>query len=281
MGLVYRLADYEAYARRVGAATVIDLTRRTDPARASIVWERLRDVRDAYGAPWIVQVWTKNPAGVLALGQDLLRELMDAGTTVAAQVTVTGLAGTPWEPLVPADGLRALPRLAWLLGGAAHITWRYDPILPSVHSPERFTTLARQAAEAGISRGVINFVAAPGHYKRVDRRLQALLPGWAEGMPGYDAGWKEAVARELVEIAAEQGIALGCCAESAGLAGRVPGLRVAACGDYEWFAALSGQRPPRAPFRGSRPGCGCVPYFDVGMYGNWSRCHRCAYCYAG
>jgi len=281
MGLVYRLEDYAAYAQRVGAATVIDVTRRTDPARAPVVWERLRQVRDTYGSPWIVQIWTKNVPGVLALGQDLLRELMEAGTTVAAQVTVTGLAGTPWEPLVPADGLRALPQLARLLGGAEHITWRYDPILPSVHTPERFAALAREAAEAGISRAVINFIASPGHYKRVDKRLESLLPGWAEGMPGYDTDWKQTIARELVQIAAEQGIALGCCAESAGLAARVPGLRTAACGDYAWFAALSKRTLPRTPFRGSRPGCGCAPYFDVGMYGNWSRCHRCAYCYAG
>ena len=118
-------------------------------------------------------------------------------------------------------------------------------------------------------------------YVRVDRRLRHLLPGWAEGMAGYDLAWRESVVRELVGIASQVGISLACCAECAALADRVQGVGQARCGDYDWFAALSGRTPDRIPFRGSRPGCGCTRYFDVGSYGHWSRCHRCAYCYAG
>jgi hypothetical protein len=281
MAFAYRLADYLRYQERVGSATYIDITRRTDPARAPQVWENLREILDTCGAPWIVQVWTKDVEGTLRLGEGVLRALVESGSTVTAQVTVTGLAGTIWEPLVPPDGLRLIPRLAGLIGGAEHITWRYDPILPTVHRAERYGALARQAADLGVKRGVINFIAPPGRYARVDRRLGPLLPGWAEGMPGYDLTWKQAVAEELVALAREAGISLGCCAECAVLAEHVPGLRRAACGDYDWFVALSAKLPGRVPFGGSRPGCGCVRYFDVGSYGNWSRCHRCAYCYAG
>jgi len=229
----------------------------------------------------VVQVWTKDARGVLARGESLLRSLVDAGTTITAQVTVTGLAGTVWEPAVPPGGLRDVAPLAKMIGGADHIRWRYDPIIPGVHDPDRFEALAHQAAASGITRGIINFAAPPGRYVRVDRRLRDLLPGWAEGMPGYDLAWRESVARELVEIASQVGISLACCAECAALGDRVQGLGQARCGDYDWFAALSGRTPPRVPFRGSRPGCGCARYFDVGSYGHWSRCHRCAYCYAG
>jgi len=245
MGFVYRLADFARYRERVGDATYVDISRRTDPARIPRLWENLREVVETYDAPWVVQVWTV------------------------------------WEPIVPPDGLRHLPRLVELLGGASHIKWRYDPIIPGVHRPDSFQALARQAAASGITQGVINFIAPPGRYVRVDRRLKDLLPGWAEGMPGYDLAWQQSTARELVELAAEVGISLACCAESAVLAGLVPDLGPARCGDYDWFAALSGRAPTCPSFRGSRPGCGCARYFDVGRYGLWSRCHRCAYCYAG
>jgi hypothetical protein len=288
MPFAFRLADYARYREQVNGATYIDLTRRSDPACHRQCWDNLRQAVAAYGQPWVLQVWTKDIAGVLCLGADMLRALREVGTTITAQVTVTGLAGTLWEPLAPPDGLRLVPELARMIGGPNHIKWRYDPIIPALHSAERFRVLARRAAEMGLTQGVINFVAPPGRYARVDRRLGPLLPGWVEGMPGYTPAWQERaecstfrVARELVALAGEAGITLSCCAEGAALAERVPGLRRAACGEYEWFVALSGQAPLRVPFKGSRPGCGCARYFDVGNYGSWSRCHRCVYCYAG
>jgi hypothetical protein len=281
MPFAYRLEDYARYRELVGDATYIDITRRTDPACLPQVWDNLSEVVATYGAPWVVQLWTKDIVGALRWGQSVLQTLVAAGTTVTAQVTVTGLAGTVWEPLVPPDGLRHIPRLAALIGGPEHIKWRYDPIIPTLHDPRCYLTLARQSADVGISQGVINFVAPPGRYARVDRRLSELLPSWAVGMPDYDLGWQQATARELVSIATEAGLTLACCAESAALAERVPGLRRAVCGDYTWFVALSDRKPISPISRGSRAGCGCARYFDVGNYGNWSRCHRCVYCYAG
>jgi len=281
MSFVFRLEDYASYVERVGEATYLDVTRRTDPARIERVWENLQAVFDAYGAPWVVQLWTKDSAGTLARGGPLLRRLLDAGTTLAAQVTVTGLGGTVWEPLVPAEPFAGVPELIARIGGPEHIKWRYDPVIPTVHRIDRFRSLAEQAAGLGISQCVVNFVAAPGRYKRVDARLAAALPEWAEGMPGYNESWRTKAAAELVESAAELGLEVAACAESAGLVGRVEGLQEAACGDHDWFVTLSGRDPGRAATRGSRPGCGCAAYFDVGLYGQRRRCHRCLYCYAG
>jgi hypothetical protein len=286
MPFAYRYADYERYREVVGPATYIDITRRTDPACVPRVWDNLREILHRHGPPWIVQVWTKDVAGVLRLGGALLAELISAGTTATVQLTVTGLAGTVWEPGVPTDVWRDLPALLKIVGGPEHVAWRYDPIIPGVHTAERFATLAEEAARLGITRGVINFIAPPGRYRRVDERLASLLPGWAEGMPGYDAAWRRDTAQELVEIARNaagtgNAIALHCCAEYSALSAEVPGLGCAACGDYDWFVALSGRDPGQAPSTGSRPGCGCARYFDVGYYGMWARCHRCAYCYAG
>jgi hypothetical protein len=281
MSFVFRLEDYPRYLERVGGATYIDVTRRTDPARIARVWDNLNAVVQAYGAPWIVQLWTKDAAGVLARGDSVLRCLRRDGTTLAAQVTVTGLGGTVWEPMVPAEPFAGVADLMALIGGPEHVKWRYDPVLPTVHQLDRFRRLAERARSLGITRCVVNFVAAPGRYKRVDARLALMLSGWSEGMPGYDEAWRAETVAQLVGAAADVGLTVAICAESAGLAGQVPGLRSAACGDHDWFVTLSGRDPGRAPASGSRPGCGCAAYFDVGLYGQWRRCHRCLYCYAG
>jgi hypothetical protein len=281
MSFVFRLEDYARYLERVGEATYIDVTRRTDPARIERVWDNLRAVVEAYGAPWITQLWTKDAAGALARGGSLLRRLVDSGTTLAAQVTVTGLSDTVWEPFTPAEPFAGAADLIALAGGPDHVKWRYDPVIPTVHRLERFRKLAGHAVALGITRCVVNFVAPPGHYKRVDARLAGVLPGWGEGMPGYDEEWHAGTAAELVECAGEQGLRVAVCAESAGLVKQVPDLQPAMCGDHDWFVTLSGRDPGRAPTTGSRPGCGCAAYFDVGLYGQWQRCHRCLYCYAG
>ena len=280
MSFVFRLEDYARYQARVGGATYVDVTRRTDPARIQRVWDNLQALVDAYGAPWVVQLWTKDAAGTLARGGPLLR-LLDGGTTLAAQVTVTGLGGTVWEPRVPPEPFAGLPELIALSGGPEHIKWRYDPVIPTVHWLDRFRRLAGQAVELGITRCVINFIAAPGRYKRVDARLAAVLRGWGDGMPGFDESWRAEVAADLVRCAGELGLSVAVCAESAGLVDQVSGLQPAVCGDHDWFAALSDRDPGRAPAKGSRPGCGCAAYFDVGLYGQRNRCHQCLYCYAG
>ncbi|HNS50117.1 MAG TPA: DUF1848 family protein [Anaerolineae bacterium] len=281
MGLIFKLDDYPGYLERVGGAAYVDLTRRTDPARIPEVWDNLRAVVEAYGAPWIVQVWTKDAAGTLAHGRRLLERLADAGTALAAQVTVTGLGSTAWEPLVPAEPFAGVAEMAALVGGPEHVCWRFDPVIPGVSRLDTFQRLAARAAALGIRRGVVNFLAPPGRYARVDARLASLLPGWREGMPGYDLDWQAQMAVKLVRAACDAGIELAACAESSGLPALVPGLRASACGDHAWFVALSGRDPGRARGSASRRGCGCAAYFDAGCYGRWARCHRCAYCYAG
>jgi len=281
MPFTFSLAGYAQYKERVGEATYIDLTRRTDPACSAQSWAALRQVLDNFGPPWVLQLWTKNPLGVLRHGRPLLEVLVAAGTTITAQVTVTGLAGSEWEPLVPASSYTGIPLLAEVIGGASHICWRYDPIIPSVHDSARFLHLAQTISTYGVTRGVINFLAPPGTYKRVDERLASRLPGWSEGMPGYDDAWRARTASELVALAKPLGLSLACCAESYRLAEQVPGLKHAACGDAEWFCQLSGRQMPIQNRKGSRPGCGCAPYYDIGSYGHWTRCHKCIYCYAG
>jgi hypothetical protein len=246
MSFAFRLGDYARYLERAGDATYLDVTRRTDPARVERVWDNLRAVVRTYGTPWIVQIWTKDAAGTIRRGGQVLKELRNAGTTLAAQLTVTGLGGTSWEPLVPSTPFRGAEELISLLGGSEHIRWRYDPVIPTVHRMHVFRGLAERAASLGIKRCVLNFLVPPGRYKRVDARLSAALPGWSAGMPGYDENWRARAAAALFETARDFGLSVGVCAESSGLTRQVRGLQPAACGDQGWFAALSGRDPDRA-----------------------------------
>lgn len=281
MSLVFRRDHIPLALARLGEATVLDVTRRTDPARVDGPWENLRAVLEHCPVPWIVQLWTKDLESALARGGPLVETLRGRGTTFAVQWTVTGLGGTAWEPLVPPEPFRGLETCLARIGGPDHVKWRFDPVLPLEGTVERFQRLATVAARAGIQRCVVNFVAPPGRYRRVDARLAGLVPGWDQGLPDFSDPWREARLRELVEVARGAGTRVSVCAESAALAHRVAGVGVAACGDAPWFATLSGRSPAFATGRGSRAGCGCAPYLDVGQYGQWSRCHRCAYCYAG
>jgi len=231
MSLVFRTEDYPRYLERVGGAAYIDCTRRTDPARVDPPWRNLSAIHAEFGAPWIVQVWTKDAAGVLARGGRVLEGLRAAGTTLAAQVTVTGLGGTAWEPRAPTEPFAGVAELAALAGGLRHVTWRYDPVIPTVHERNRFRRLADAAAALGITRAVVNFLVPPGRYKRVDARLAADLPGWDSGLPWYDDAWRAGVAAELVADARERGMTLHACAESAALVAAVPDLGPAACGE--------------------------------------------------
>ena len=165
MSFTFRLEDYPRYLERVGDATYLDVTRRTDPARVEKVWDNLRAVVTSYGAPWIVQLWTKDVAGVLGRGMNTLTGLRDAGTTITANVTVTGLGGTSWEPLAPSSPFKGVEDLISLAGGADHIKWRYDPVIPTVHRLDAFRRLAEQAARLGIARCVFNFLVPPGRWR--------------------------------------------------------------------------------------------------------------------
>ena len=280
-GRNFRLQDYAAYLARVGDATYVDCTRRTDPARAPRVWENLRAVAEAYGPPWILQIWTKNPRGVMELGGALLERLCAGGTTITCQLTVTGLGGTELEPRAPADALGEAGELLECIGGPAHCAWRFDPAIAGLDNTARFEALAPRAAALGIKRLVVNFACDPGVYARVDARLAAVFPYWRPGLPGIEPGWKERTAREIAARAAALGLAVFCCAEGKALREAVPDLEPPECGSFTWFCALSGRTPGRRKGRPSRRGCGCADYFDVGCYGNLRACHGCLYCYAG
>ncbi len=278
MGLSYRLEDYAAYRAAVGAATMS-----ISPGGATPPGGRRRGIISARcWTPTVrpgVQLWTKNVGGALALGAGLLERLRAEGTTLTAQVTITGLAGSAWEPLTPADTVSRLGIWPGVLGGPEH----HLAVRPD-HSDGARGREVRAAGGRGGGAGCTARRDQPGRtgalptggpspqrpaprLGRRDARLRRRL----DGTHGACAGRSRCRRRDQPGLL--RGVVPPGRTGHRAAARRVRGLWLV-------YGAL-GQYPPVAVRRGSRPGCGCLRYFDVGNYGGWASCHRCTYCYAG
>jgi len=131
---------------RVGEATYVDVTRRTD-RRASAVWTTC--------GPWSRRLARRGSSNCgprtfpgIGAGGGLFRGLRLKGTTLAAQVTVTGLSGTQWSPGRRQSFCRR-GEVDRSSRRSEHVAWRYDPVIPTVHDLDRFRRLAAQGATLG------------------------------------------------------------------------------------------------------------------------------------
>lgn len=212
--------------------------------------------------------WTKDPRHLVT--HPRLSVLPPSIPTVV-QLTVTGLAGSVWEPHVPPlevwEGeLRALSER--LPPGA--IQWRFDPILADATVRERFLrTLERLDRLIGPLDTVT--VSFPDAYKRVRARLGR------HGLAFPDCGHEERIGI-LSQMHEASGLPMALCCEPSLLS--LPFVRKAACIDAVRFDTLYGTHAaPLGKDKGQRMACGCVVSRDIGSYA--MACgHGCRYCYA-
>lgn len=215
-----------------------------------------------------VVFWTKDPRNLSA--HPGLRAVTGRYPSVV-QLTMTGLAGTRWEPRVPppealADALRELA--ARFPPGA--VVWRFDPVLADESLYERFDRVH------AFLRGVLGEVAEvtvsfPDAYRKVVRRLAAA--GMA--LPVLSEAEQRDIAANLVE---RSGLRVRACCEPHLL--DVPGVRKARCVDGARFDRLYGTSfGVMEKDRGQREACGCVRSTDIGSYEQVCG-HACRYCYA-
>ncbi|MBE0599160.1 MAG: DUF1848 domain-containing protein [Desulfuromonadales bacterium] len=216
-------------------------------------------------------LWTKDPRPLLPH----LEELETRGYRTLFQITVTGLPSL-LEPRVPpaADIVTAMQTLAGRIG-PERIVWRFDPLLlPPLMAPE--TTVAifghlTQALEGVVRRVVISF-ARP--YVQVVRRLRRHRLELADPAT-LDPQCKRRLAAPLAAIAREYGLEISACAEETDFA--ADGVAKGRCIDPRQLQAAFGLQLPARKDRGQRPGCGCLPSVDIGIYGTCR--HGCLYCY--
>lgn len=221
-------------------------------------------------------LWTKDIRNTVR--HPGLRRTITAVPTIV-QYTVTGLAGSPWEPGVPplADQVPELAELATLLPRGA-VRWRFDPILPDPGLRGRFVAVKSSLEKA---LGTVEAVTAsfPDPYRHAVARSERSGLPW----PRPDAGEKRRIIVMLVECFDNPGdsrpfqpVRLCCEPELAAL----PGVGMARCIDGGLFHTLYGlplADLPKDP--GQRVACGCSRSTDIGAYA--MACgHGCRYCYA-
>lgn len=253
---------------------IYSASRRTDmPAfHPDAIVQRVRRSRKLEG----LVLWTKDIRN-LAFHPDLSRVI--AGVPTVVQYTVTGLAGTAWEPgTAPLENqLSALKEVAHALPNGA-ICWRFDPIMPGAGLAERFRTI-----KAGLESvlGTLDHVTVsfPDPYRKAVSRSLAAGLEW----PVVNPEEKRRILAMMVDAFTHGGDAsdsppVRLCCEPELLA--VPGVGMAKCIDGDLFRCLYGLPLGDLPKDGGqRKHCGCSQSTDIGSYD--MRCgHGCRYCYA-
>ncbi len=210
--------------------------------------------------------WTKNPEPML----DRLSEL--APYPYYFQFTLTSY-GTDIEANVPHKREVMIPvfqRLSETIG-SKRVIWRYDPILfTKRYTPEYHMKAFRQMAEAlrgYTEKCVISFVDM---YAKNKKNMQAL------GVYELSKTELEAFAKELCDIARENGMMMASCAEQIDLAHC--GIAHNACIDKALIEEIIGCKLKGARDKNQRSECGCMESIDIGTYHTCG--NGCVYCYA-
>ena len=218
--------------------------------------------------------WTRNPAPFLPIFHPGITE------RYAAFFSIT-LLNYPavLEPHQHSqtEVLHAFRRLSTILS-PGHLIWRYDPIILSSLTPQKFHLQSFKAIAAsleGLSRRcIISFLDS---YAKTKRRLESVssLAGIRFHNPGEAE--KLDLACELKDIAAQHGMVLSACCET-GLT-RDGAIAQAHCIGRDILIEMGVIQPGTAtPARPTRPGCGCIQSVDIGAYD--SCLSGCEYCYA-
>ena len=172
---------------------VISASRRTDLVGCfpEFLRERLREY-----PPEVVHslvIWTKTPREMLLEGP--LREALRGYRQIYVHLTITGMGGGEFEPLIPSwdQTVKMIGPLTDLVKDPRRISWRFDPILEAegkgkaYSNFDLFPRLAAEIAPFGIKTCRVSWVSP---YKKVAARLRrkgwSLLPpdGTKAGGPG-------------------------------------------------------------------------------------------------
>jgi hypothetical protein len=264
-----------ATIREKGFVMIYSASRRTDlPVfYPEVIVDRVRHARKLEA----LALWTKD-VGNLVRHPDLASAVRRVPTMV--QYTVTGLAGSAWEPGVrPLEAqLPDVAALAGLLPRGA-ILWRFDPIIAAPGWRERFLSVKQDldAALGGVGQVTVSF---PDPYRKAVERVARASLEWR---PLSLRERREAVAFLVSAFPGrregEAVVRLCCEPELLDL----PGVGMAHCIDGEAFSRLYGAEleglAGLEKDGGQRKPCGCVQSTEIGSYE--FRCgHGCAYCYA-
>ena len=210
--------------------------------------------------------WTKNPLPMM----ERLDEL--EAYNYYFQFTLTGY-GNDVERNLPNKKTSVIPIFQELSNriGKEKVVWRYDPIFFSNRYNAKYHLKAFRSIAEALSgyteKCVISFLDIyPKNKKNMDNLLS------------YDLSDSElrGFAKELSNIAKENHIKIGSCAEKIDL--DVYGIIHNSCIDKELIEKIIGCKLKINKDKNQRIECGCVESVEVGTYNTCK--NGCVYCYA-
>jgi Domain of unknown function (DUF1848) len=215
--------------------------------------------------------WTKN----LGPFVHRLGEVRELGFPFVVQYSINGYPRELEVSVV--DTARSVGHVKWLAKefGPRVAVWRYDPVLLSSLTDERFhcqkfRSLCEQL-EGSTNEVVFSFVQIYDKTRRnLDHVSQAQEFTWSD--PPDLA--KKAILQELASIATSYGFAPKVCSQPEFA---TDCLSEAHCVDADRLAAVAGE-PIVSRVKGNRPECACHECRDIGEYDTCP--HGCVYCYA-
>ena len=206
---------------------------------------------------------------------DELKTLEDMGYRFYFNYTVTCLPEV-FESGVERQRAAGTLKLLSRMYSAAHINWRFDPIIISSISGRElyidgFKKLAAEF-EGCAERCYISFVTEYGKVKKNFAELQART-----GIEVIETSrdFKIELANELADMAAEHGMQMYSCCGRYLVGDRI---RKAHCIDGAVIEKLFYPEGLYYVEKGTRKECGCTESKDIGTYDTCP--HGCIYCYA-
>jgi len=276
-------------------AVIISASRRTDIPSFHADWffERLMegfvDVRNPFNPKQIRHV-SLDPESVACFvfwtrdAQPMLSRLDELEPyAFYFHITIIGY-GAPLEPLGP-PAREAVEMLKLLVGkiGQNRVIWRYDPVLLAGQYDANwhimnFAGLARELS--GHVRHCVISIYDPYHHTEARLKNAGFLP--LRGVSGnedaseYSSAHYQLLVKELVGIAASEGISVSFCAEPE-LWQVQPSLGLG-CIDSAIISELTSKPFSSRKDKNQRKACKCIESVDIGSYGTCPR--GCLYCYA-
>ncbi len=210
--------------------------------------------------------WTKNPEPMLGRLEEL------TSYDYYFQFTLTGYE-KDMECNVPHKKGKMIPVFQELSRktGMKKVIWRYDPIIfTKKYTPEYHLEAFEQMATAlngYTEKCVISFVDV---YAKNKKNMELL--------DSYKMDKKELLvfAKKLAEIAKNNGMMTGSCAESIDL--DECGIKHNCCIDQTLIEDIIGCRIKAEKDKNQRQECGCMASVDIGTYNTCK--NGCKYCYA-
>lgn len=216
--------------------------------------------------------WTRDARPI----ENHLPGLRSRGYSFYFQYTITGYPRL-FDPGTPSveTAAAAVRRIAETFGPAS-VVWRYDPIISTSVTDEKwhvenFRRIAGQLAGA-VDQCVISFV---DRYRKLDRNFFPKLEQAGVDFHDPERQALTGLALRLEELARDAGMDLAACCEPEIVEG---GLGRAACIDPVRLARVTGKDFTKLAKRPTRAGCGCHESKDIGAYDTCPS--GCAYCYA-